>query len=309
MVNQLRRFGTLGAAFLTLALAACSKDEELKAKAEPVEAGAGGTAANGECPSGLAGPPLTRIKSSNGSVYCMDQREVTWGEYKAFLAASPNTTAQPAECAWNTGFAAEYYEPSDGFPPPDKCPTSYANPVDGQAVNCVDFCDAIAYCESVGKHLCGRIGGPSKWGRVDEPFKQATSEQAEQVSQTAQSLEMEAQYACTNGGKTGFPYGNAYEEKRCIDKEWVNTGPASLVVTDPSSRQCHGTEAPFDTISDLSGSVREWNNLCVSGGCATIGGSFTDDSPDSFACASGIGFVGTQSKHPGVGVRCCAEPT
>lgn len=280
----------------SLSLTSCKKDEELKPEPDP-------------CPVGLVGPALARIPLTDGMAFCVDEREVTWGEYKAFLAANPATGAQPAQCSWNTSFEAEYYDPDDGIPTEFKCDKKYSSPLSEQAVNCVDFCDAVAYCDWAGKHLCGRVGGPTKWGRYDQPFPQPTPEQSEQVQAIGQSTEMESQKVCTNDGATLYPYGNAYEQKRCIDKAWMTLGSGSLVVTDFKERECRGMAKPFADVGDLSGSVSEWNNLCLGDGCLVVGGSFLDDQPDAWACSAGIGFRSHQVKQPGVGFRCCAAPT
>jgi hypothetical protein len=40
------------------------------------------------------------------------------------------------------------------------------------------------------------------------------------------------QKVCTNDGSTLYPYGNAFEQKRCIDNGWMTSGSGSLAVTD-----------------------------------------------------------------------------
>jgi formylglycine-generating enzyme required for sulfatase activity len=136
---------------------------------------------------------------------------------------------------------------------------------------------------------------------------------AEQGS-VAATTAMEFGYACTQGGKTTYPYGNAYESGRCIDAEWVaSKGPLSTQIADLSTRTCHGSEPPFAQIHDLSGSVGEWQNLCreTSGaqgavGCLMAGGSQVEDEARQ-ACTKSVGFTYLQAKNPYVGFRCCAD--
>src|SRR5690606_17090602 len=87
----------LGAAVLCLAVASMPGcDESGTIAPEPSSADLDKLV----CPTGLSGPALVRIQTPE-AVYCMDQREVTWSEYKAFLGSQPSTVAQPPECSWN----------------------------------------------------------------------------------------------------------------------------------------------------------------------------------------------------------------
>lgn len=264
------------------------------------------------CPPGLAGPKLVRIQTADDIVYCMDQREVTWGEYKAFVAAkASDTSGQPAECSWNTTYQPQYQPwDDDGELLTGECPFGSEHKSDDQAVNCVDFCDALAYCEWAGKRLCGRVGGPSKWGRV---YVGATDDPAQKqaLSDLAGTTAVEFGHACTQGAKTTYAYGNAYEPGRCIDWTWVQQkGETSLAVTDLSNRTCHGTEGPFSQIWDLSGSVEEWQNVCwegLTGSCLLIGGSWGQHDKDRQACAADIGFGSARTASQELGFRCCAD--
>lgn len=269
------------------------------------------------CPSGLPGAQLVRIQTTDDVVYCMDQREVTWGEFKAFMAAKAgDASGQAAECSWNTSFEPKYHAWNDDTEiQGDECPAGTEHKSDDQAANCIDFCDALAYCEWAGKRLCGRVGGPNKWGRVDVGVDEQAgpiAPQWEALEDVAQSTAMEFGYGCTQAGKTTYAYGNAYDPGRCLDWEWVQTkGENAFEIADFSTRTCHGTESPFNQLYDLSGSVEEWQNLCgVTGGmsCLIIGGSWADTQPALYACAGsaklGKGVVG---RSPNVGFRCCTD--
>ncbi|MFO0745369.1 MAG: SUMF1/EgtB/PvdO family nonheme iron enzyme [Myxococcota bacterium] len=96
----------------------------------------------------------------------IDATEVTRAEYIAFLQTHPDPSLQPAKCAWNTSFQ------SADWP-------WFASP---QRAVQVDYCDAAAYCQYAGKHLC-----PT-----------------------------DAWYgACSAGGTLAYPYGNTFEAGRC----------------------------------------------------------------------------------------------
>jgi formylglycine-generating enzyme required for sulfatase activity len=254
------------------------------------------------------------VQPSTQDVYCIDQREVTFEEYKVFLAAkSGDVQGQATECSWNTTFDPEYLAPGDDTSI-DKCPVGSQPKSDDEPANCIDFCDALAYCEWAGKRLCGRIGGSKKWGRVDIGFKdgnEPVGPQWEALQKVAESVEMEFGYACTQGGTTAYPYGASYEPGRCIDAQWVaEKGTNSLEVDDLSNRSCHGSTPPFDQIYDLSGSVSEWQNLCgstTSPSCLTIGGSWSELDKTQMACAADVGFAGMRPKDPFRGFRCCAD--
>src|SRR5262249_43105015 len=88
--------------------------------------------------------------STAGGNYCIDALETTQSQYAAFLATNPSLTGQISQCTWNQSYSPDpsgtgcYYDPT-------------GRPL--YPVVCVDWCDAYAYCKSVGKRLCGKIGG------------------------------------------------------------------------------------------------------------------------------------------------------
>jgi len=230
----------------------------------------------------------------------MDQREVTWGEYDAFLAAKKgDVSGQPPECAWNEGYEPEYYEmgPEPDYPL-DKCEEKFRPTSKDQAANCLDFCDAHAYCAWAGKRLCGVLGAKVPDGAIDYVAS---------VGFDAPLPPTETTYACTQGGTSRFAYGDAYVDGRCVSGSRVFQPDASAPdVTATSSRQCHGSSAPFDSLYDLGGSVSEWQNHCHGSGlegCVTGGGG-SDERDD---CHADPGYSVGASKNPAIGLRCCAD--
>src|SRR5436190_6931316 len=126
-------------------------------------AGSGGSAAvdaGPGCP--IAGAPMTEVAIPMGApgypgTYCIDRTEVTAKQYADFLATNPSTVFQPNYCTWNNTFAPQA---SAGTSNCENLLLAY-DPANHplNPVACVDWCDAYAYCKSVGKRLCGAFGG------------------------------------------------------------------------------------------------------------------------------------------------------
>lgn len=263
------------------------------------------------CPAGVKGAPLVLLPAKDGSKYCMDARETTRAEYDAFVAAAKKgeTGSQPKECAWNSELTPLLWDPSQDDTPPEGywCEPEHWNGVSPDApVGCVDFCDALAYCEWAGKRLCGRIGG-SKWGRVYDTGFAAPQDWSKFVGTVVPSLESEFINACTQGGATKYPYGNQYQPGICIDDAWVDAGKTSIV-TDFESRPCHGTVPPFTGMYDVSGSVGEWQNFCwmPEPSCVMLGTASGAYSVTE-ACSETVGTVSMKAVARGRGIRCCAD--
>lgn len=312
------------AALVWAALAAtgCARDQpkiEKETVVTPVVTGTG----TPSCPADLPGPALVMLPGPNATSYCMDARETTRGEYEIFLTAKgTDTSGQPGECAWNGAYAPTLFTPSQAqeYPPdesPHWCEHQYWEVPADWPVACVDFCDALAYCEWAGKRLCGRIGGPNKWGRVYVGFTDSAT--IDIFKPTVVSLESEIYNACTQGGTTKYPYGDQYQAARCIDKTWVMS--QSALVTNTAERDCHGTAAPFDAVHDLSGSLDEWQNMCgtwdvgngnMALGCYNAGGNryqdaYSGNNTPQQDCAVSGGTLLAEQISQTMGIRCCAD--
>jgi len=109
------------------------------------------------------GTPGTQVAISGWTIAAT---EVTRAEYAAFLASHPSTSAQPAECAWNTSFDPIAWP---WFDAPQRAAQ-------------VDFCDARAYCASIGASVCS----------TDHWYQ-----------------------SCSAGGTLAYPYGDTLEAGRC----------------------------------------------------------------------------------------------
>jgi formylglycine-generating enzyme required for sulfatase activity len=186
--------------------------------------------------------------------YAIDATEVTRSQYEAWLSTNPSTGGQRSECSWNTVFS-----PASGCMSGERvCQGSGC----GQHPQvCVDWCDAVAYCQGVGKRLCGKIGGGAN---AYGDYKDATKSQWYK--------------ACTSDGQNGYPYLDAYSAQAC--NGW-DKGIQTTVETG-SLRICQSSSSGYKGVYDLSGNVWEWEDSCsdtygLSDNCRLRGGSFNRD--------------------------------
>jgi hypothetical protein len=235
--------------------------------------GAGGMEPPGVCPPLLAGPSLIKVATPGGKAYCVDSTEVTNEHYMEWLNANPSTALQPAHCNWNLSFV-----PAVGWPPGDAV---LNNPVAH-----VDWCDAVAYCTSNGKHLCGRVGaGSNTYADFADP------ESSEWFN------------ACTGSAMTVYPYADVYDPVACNGTDYA-VG-ATLPVA-----KAGGCEGGFSGLYDMSGNVWEWENSCDdSGGAADLcrlrGGGFNNSAPNLACAANNAEMRSTPAVN--IGFRCCIE--
>jgi len=281
---------------------ACSQTEDVKAdptgSVPPAHGEAGAqNVRHWACPQGIPGAKMVLISVGDGEAYCMDERETVYAEYKEFLhAKGEDTTGQPAQCDWNDSFVPDLSENSlDCLPEHWQIDTE-----PNRAVNCVDVCDAWSYCRWAGKRMCGVRGGdPAKLNVFGD----------DEVGQIGTSIESEWFNVCSQGGKTKYPYGDTYEPGICIDESKVQaSGDGVLEVRDESDSDCHGAISPYCDVSNMSGSISEWVNICRNSGCVVQGGHYSKVAgPESLACAESLGVAATPSQNFARGIRCCAD--
>lgn len=260
-----------------------AKDAAVVDGAEAGDADACGCSALEQCWNGSS--CVAKLVPVEGG-YAIDATEVTRSQYLAWLNTSPPTTAQPSYCEWNTTFTPETNHVMAGcnphtWPPDDG---------DDRPIGCVDWCDAYAYCQGVGKRLCGAIGGgPAAFDDFDDATKSQWYN------------------ACSSGGVYKHPYGDEYQPGICNDGEtgqpdWVRVG---------SLDQCQSTVDGYEGVYDLSGNVTEFEDSCEGttgpqDECRARGGSFNLFDP-MFECAIGIGTFGRGMVARDTGFRCCSD--
>jgi formylglycine-generating enzyme len=238
------------------------------ATGEPESAGAGGAPWPGDpskCPQ-LEGE---RLVLANG--FCIDENEVTVAHYRAFVAGTPSTLDQPLECAGNTTFAngCKY---NDAAREPQRC---------------ADWCDARAYCASIGKHLCGSSTGAMPF---DAP---------------PVATEHRWYSACSLGGKVVYPYGDEYDGSAC----WGADRPVMGTYAVKSASSCVGG---YEGLWDMSGGLAEWVDSCNGVNGATdachIRGGASSATAEQLRCdAESAAPRNTSSAN--IGFRCCADLT
>jgi sulfatase modifying factor 1 len=235
---------------------------------------AGGTPNGSDCP-GRGGPVMVLLPEG----YCIDSTEVTRGQYEAWLATNPPPPdPSDAKCGWNTSYARD-----------PACSGAFLDcqgtGCDNYPQVCVDWCDAYAYCQAVGKRLCGQIGGGADES-VDPMLSQWRS-------------------ACSSHGVNEYPYGNTYDEAACNGYNGAPLPVASLPT-------CQSQVPGYQGVFDLSGNVTEWLDSCAEFGPPAVcrvgrvmGGAFDGAWPCSFPPFAG-GFTDRDTHVVTIGFRCCS---
>ncbi|HVY48160.1 MAG TPA: formylglycine-generating enzyme family protein [Minicystis sp.] len=260
------------------------------APSSSASSGAGGAGAGGaSSSSGTGGAPVTCPKLGDAKLvpvptdiggFCIDDSEVTNRAYKAWLDTGPSTVNQPPYCSSNASFL-----PAGNWPP--------SSALLDHPVRFVDWCDARAYCESVGEYLCGSI------------------QRAQPLAPTDFSNPGRSQWyrACSSNGGRTFPYGDTYEATACdgIDYGATDDAGAATTIVVKSAKGCVGG---YLGLYDMSGNVWEWEDACDAAlgkgdACRIRGGGFTNTS-DSLSCTASS-TVARDTTAVNVGFRCCAD--
>ncbi len=168
----------------------------------------------------------------------IDATEVTRAQYQAWLATQPLLGGQRTACEWNQSYV------------PDAACMASSSVCQGADCSrhpqpCVDFCDAAAYCEAVGKRLCGAMGG----GPVSSEGSAMTD-----------PAESQWHNACTSNGVYGYTYGEEGEGGRCND--FMMAPPSTTTWTVASHGTCQSPDQAYEGVFDLIGNVGEWEDNC-----------------------------------------------
>jgi formylglycine-generating enzyme required for sulfatase activity len=226
---------------------------------------------------------MVEIAVPGGTKFCIDSTEVTEAHYAVFLGqVATKPGSEHPQCKGNTSYLLN--DPHSGDDPlcgGHNNPRG-ADPKSNLPVQCIDWCDAYAYCAWAGKRLCGKIGGgagsagPDGWANKDPAVSQWY-------------------YVCSQGGKTKYPYGDAYDPKACEGLDATKLPADSATQQAPITEVgawpgCKGSAPPFSGVFDMSGSVVEFTDECMwwgnQFGCSIRGGSFGGRESD-LTCAAG----------------------
>jgi formylglycine-generating enzyme required for sulfatase activity len=233
--------------------------------------------------------------------FAIDATEVTMKAYMDWVASGPDVAAQEPRCSpWNDSFvpgvaSAGIASGCTGTTPPET--EAALHP--GYPARCVDWCDAMTYCNAHGARLCGAVGGG--------PLTGDGSTVADLFSSAATS---EWFAACTGPEGRAFPYGASADADACRDSL------DALVedVADVGTPTCEGGVAG---LFDMSGNVDEWTDVCYPDPmsdeahqvCFRGGGSYESDAAELLDCADdGTGPNLRANQSNTTGFRCCANP-
>lgn len=212
--------------------------------------------------------------------FCIDLNEVTWGQYEAVAATNP---AQHPGCGTN-----------DMKPGGDRPAVQGDAGTDDYPVTFVDWCDAWAYCNALGKRLCGDI----------------VTGEGQSIDDSSRSCTEDEWYsACSAGGRYQYAEG-AGDSKRQCNVPGVSTDNKPLPVG--SMQECTTGHADYLKIMDMNGNVAEWVNQCTfkadtqaPNDCKVRGGAYGGNLDGSDDCFGEHTLTAT-SKNSYVGFRCCA---
>ena len=208
--------------------------------------------------------------------FAIDKTEVTQSWYRLWLdsRAAPDAPAAPfhAACTWN-----------DNFFPQDNIDWQPDRP--NAPVTEIDWCDAWAFCEAIGKSLCGHRGG----GAI--------------ATDLAVGLNSQWTRACGGTSLSPYPYSDTHADGLCNDSTSSEGGVADV----GSFTGC----ATVEEVVDLIGNIAEWEYSCegtaeADSPCLTRGGSYLSD-PTSATCTVAQPMP-RNSKVSTIGFRCCSKP-
>jgi formylglycine-generating enzyme required for sulfatase activity len=268
------------------------------------------TAQSCACP-----PNMAIVALAGGVAYCIDQAEVTKGDYDKFITANIPTNTQSPACLTNTTF-----QPADAFPtqatPPASNGLAYNK---GLPVHYVDWCDAVAYCKFAQKELCGKIGGgpvPQNQASTASTAAWYTACSGDGSRQWAYGVDHIGGQKCNEqGGADGTTELFGYTQNK-DDGLWVVTNSDGTGnILGYTHQSCLGG---FGNLYQMTGNAAEWENSCSDdttpgATCNVRGGSYNAaaDEADGGLEAGALTRCDSVRQLPrtqafkDVGFRCC----
>ena len=246
---------------------------------------------------------MVTVPKATGGAYCIDETEVTKGDYDKFLRANVDVTKQDGACKFvapSTGNST--FVPAGAWPPPQPLSGSYGLPVTN-----VDWCDAAAYCKWAGKVLCGDTAGAAI----------AVADYATAFTRADKDAWFNA---CTAQGSNAYPYGPNYVAGTTVNPqcntsntgtwlvaEYADTGAYTSIPVDPTKPHFRSCQGGAVGLFHMSGNVAEWENSCngtaIDSECRIRGGSF--DSGAGASCAAADSAPRNRTAGGNIGIRCC----
>ncbi len=233
----------------------------------------GATCMAGAMP-GKGGPAMVFQQRQGAPCFWIDATEVSAADYAAFQSTDPTnvTVTQTPACMGKTSFLPG-------------CAGDAGSPSMNEPVVCVDWCDAEAYCNSVGKRLCSGEG----------------------TTNAGMTTKSEWYAACSADGVNVYPYGSSYSNDACNGMDNPSTGCSAAcsladVGTLPGCQTASG-------VFDLSGNAAEWADECDGPGssalCNLRGGSVASSAP-ALQCDE-VSPAPRTHRDRFTGFRCCAD--
>ncbi|PRP94053.1 Formylglycine-generating sulfatase enzyme [Enhygromyxa salina] len=158
--------------------------------------------------------------------FSISATEISVDQYAQFLFDDVGFEGLPETCSWKIDYL------------PDSWNSQSNDDLDFPVVG-VDWCDAWAYCEWSGAHLCGLVGG-----------------QPAALSDLNDAVNNEWYRACSADGAMTYPYADSYDPTACNGAE-LGVDELALV---GSLDTCEGG-APG--LFDMSGNAWEWTSACA----------------------------------------------